>query len=46
MCNHPLEVCSERHHFDTPQQVEAERLAALLKEHWERAATMRSADVG
>lgn len=33
-----LEVFEERHHFDPPHRVEPERLAGLLREHWERAA--------
>lgn len=33
-----LEVFEERHHFDPPHRIEPERLAGLLREHWERAA--------
>ena len=32
-----LEVFPERHHFDPPHRIEPERLAVLLREHWERA---------
>jgi pimeloyl-ACP methyl ester carboxylesterase len=32
-----LEVFPDRHHFDPPHRIEPERLAALLREHWERA---------
>ncbi|MGO4583205.1 alpha/beta fold hydrolase [Arthrobacter sp. 2RAF6] len=33
-----LEVFPDRHHFDPPHRIEPERLGALLREHWERAA--------
>jgi pimeloyl-ACP methyl ester carboxylesterase len=33
-----LEVYEQRHHFDPPHRIEPERLAASLREHWERAA--------
>ena len=36
-----LETFSERHHFDPPHRVEAERLANSLLELWERATTNR-----
>ena len=36
-----LETFSERHHFDPPHRVEAERLANSLLELWERATTSR-----
>ncbi|WP_028266314.1 alpha/beta fold hydrolase [Arthrobacter sp. MA-N2] len=32
-----LAVFPERHHFDPPHRIEPDRLAALLREHWERA---------
>lgn len=32
-----LEIFDERHHFDPPHRIEPQRLAALLREHWERA---------
>ena len=32
-----LEVFPDRHHFDPPHRIEPERLAALLRDHWERA---------
>jgi pimeloyl-ACP methyl ester carboxylesterase len=32
-----LEVFEERHHFDPPHRIEPERLAAMLRQHWERA---------
>ncbi len=33
-----LEVFPDRHHFDPPHRIEPERLATLLRDHWERAA--------
>jgi pimeloyl-ACP methyl ester carboxylesterase len=32
-----LEVFPERHHFDPPHRIEPDRVAALLREHWQRA---------
>jgi hypothetical protein len=32
-----LEMFPDRHHFDPPHRIEPDRLAALLREHWERA---------
>ncbi|MBT8161624.1 MULTISPECIES: alpha/beta fold hydrolase [Arthrobacter] len=32
-----LEVFPDRHHFDPPHRIEPDRLAAMLREHWERA---------
>ncbi|MBT2596277.1 alpha/beta fold hydrolase [Arthrobacter sp. ISL-72] len=32
-----LEVFPERHHFDPPHRIEPERLAELLRRHWEGA---------
>ncbi|MBT2534556.1 alpha/beta hydrolase [Arthrobacter sp. ISL-69] len=32
-----LEVFEARHHFDPPHRIEPERLASLLREHWNRA---------
>lgn len=32
-----LEVFEARHHFDPPHRIEPGRLAAMLREHWERA---------
>ncbi|WP_142057648.1 alpha/beta fold hydrolase [Pseudarthrobacter sp. B4EP4b] len=32
-----LEVFPQRHHFDPPHRIEPDRVAALLREHWERA---------
>ncbi|MFJ6077039.1 alpha/beta fold hydrolase [Pseudarthrobacter sp. NPDC092419] len=32
-----LEVFEARHHFDPPHRIEPERLAGLLRQHWERA---------
>ena len=32
-----LEVFEERHHFDPPHRIEPERLAGLLRAHWEGA---------
>ena len=32
-----LEVFPDRHHFDPPHRIEPERLATLLRDHWERA---------
>lgn len=33
-----LERFEERHHFDPPHRVEPERLAAMLRSHWDRTA--------
>ncbi|MGX1162000.1 pimeloyl-ACP methyl ester carboxylesterase [Arthrobacter sp. SLBN-100] len=33
-----LEVFPERHHFDPPHRIEPDRVAAMLREHWQRAA--------
>jgi pimeloyl-ACP methyl ester carboxylesterase len=35
-----LEVFAERHHFDPPHRIEPERLAALLREHWDRPKSL------
>ncbi|MEZ2392174.1 alpha/beta fold hydrolase [bacterium RCC_150] len=35
-----LEVFPERHHFDPPHRIEPDRLAAMLREHWERASLL------
>ncbi|WP_426989922.1 alpha/beta fold hydrolase [Pseudarthrobacter sp. Y6] len=35
-----LEVFPDRHHFDPPHRIEPERLAGLLRGHWERAVQM------
>lgn len=32
-----LEVFPQRHHFDPPHRIEPERLAGLLRKHWESA---------
>ncbi len=32
-----LEIFENRHHFDPPHRIEPDRLAAMLREHWERA---------
>ncbi len=32
-----MEVFEERHHFDPPHRIEPERLAGMLRTHWERA---------
>lgn len=32
-----LEVFADRHHFDPPHRIEPERLAELLRRHWDRA---------
>ncbi|MDQ0029694.1 alpha/beta fold hydrolase [Arthrobacter bambusae] len=32
-----LEMIPDRHHFDPPHRTEPDRLAALLRDHWERA---------
>jgi pimeloyl-ACP methyl ester carboxylesterase len=40
-----LEVFEERHHFDPPHRIEPERLAALLREHWDRAESQHDADI-
>lgn len=32
-----LEMFPDRHHFDPPHRIEPDRLAGLLREHWERA---------
>ena len=32
-----LEVFPKRHHFDPPHRIEPERLAGLLRRHWEQA---------
>ena len=32
-----LHVFPERHHFDPPHRIEPLKLAALLKQHWDRA---------
>ncbi|WP_255767709.1 alpha/beta fold hydrolase [Pseudarthrobacter sulfonivorans] len=34
-----VEVFPHRHHFDPPHRIEPERLAGLLKRHWEQAET-------
>ena len=34
-----LEVFPKRHHFDPPHRIEPERLADLLRRHWEQAET-------
>ena len=31
-----LEIFENRHHFDPPHRIEPDRLAAMLREHWER----------
>lgn len=31
-----LEVFGDRHHFDPPHRIEPERLAELLRQHWDR----------
>lgn len=36
-----LEVFEERHHFDPPHRIEPERLAAMLRKHWERGRKPR-----
>ena len=36
--NFTLERFEERHHFDPPHRIEPERTAAVLREHWARAA--------
>jgi hypothetical protein len=38
-----LEVYEGRHHFDPPHRIEPERLAARLRELWERAAQREGA---
>ena len=40
-----LEVFEARHHFDPPHRIEPERLAGLLREHWERAESKHHADL-
>lgn len=35
--NFRLEIFEERHHFDPPHRAEPERLAAILRDFWERA---------
>ena len=35
-----LEVFPDRHHFDPPHRIEPDRLAAMLREHWERSAVL------
>ena len=32
-----LEVFPRRHHFDPPHRIEPQRLAELLRRHWEQA---------
>jgi hypothetical protein len=39
-----LEVFEERHHFDPPHRIEPERLAAMLRQHWERAERRHHGD--
>lgn len=41
-----VEVFDERHHFDPPHRIEPERLARLLREHWDRAEGLRKANLG
>ncbi len=38
-----LEVFYGRHHFDPPHRIEPERLAGMLREHWERAESAQEA---
>lgn len=40
-----LEVFQERHHFDPPHRIEPERLAGLLREHWDRAESRHHAEI-
>ncbi|WP_423183899.1 alpha/beta fold hydrolase [Arthrobacter sp. NyZ413] len=35
-----LEVFPDRHHFDPPHRIEPDRLAAMLREHWERSGVL------
>jgi hypothetical protein len=39
-----VEVFEERHHFDPPHRIEPERLAGILREHWQRAEGSNNAD--
>jgi hypothetical protein len=39
------EVFEERHHFDPPHRIEPERLAELLREHWDRAESRHHAKI-
>lgn len=39
--DYALEVYAGRHHFDPPHRIEPERLAARLRELWDRAAAAR-----
>ena len=41
-----LEVFPKRHHFDPPHRTEPERLAELLRGHWERAEGGSEASAG
>jgi pimeloyl-ACP methyl ester carboxylesterase len=41
-----LEVFSKRHHFDPPHRIEPERLAELLRAHWERAQRESATSAG
>lgn len=38
-----LEVFPKRHHFDPPHRIEPQRLAELLRRHWERAEASQAA---
>ena len=38
------EVFADRHHFDPPHRIEPERLAASLRQHWERAEGISHAE--
>jgi pimeloyl-ACP methyl ester carboxylesterase len=40
-----LEVFEDRHHFDPPHRIEPERLAGLLREHWDRAEGRQHSEV-
>jgi hypothetical protein len=39
-----VEVFEDRHHFDPPHRIDPERLAELLREHWNRAEEINRAD--
>jgi pimeloyl-ACP methyl ester carboxylesterase len=41
-----LEVFPKRHHFDPPHRIEPERLAELLRRHWDRAEGRDQAATG
>jgi pimeloyl-ACP methyl ester carboxylesterase len=40
-----LEVFEVRHHFDPPHRIEPDRLAGLLRVHWDRAEIRHRADL-